>query len=282
MSALDDAIAALYARPLAEFTPARDALAAELRKNGAREDAARVKALPKPAVSPWAVNQLHHHAREQVAAFFEAVARLREAQRVGSADEFRSVQAERREALQALVREAEQRLSQHGHAVVPATLHRIERTLEALAATGWPGGVAGRLVEDLDPPGFDAFAGLLPAESPPPRSAAPRAPATDARAEAKARREAVERAEEELGAAQAGLREAKKRSAQAAAGADRARREQQVAQEELQRASLRAREATEGAERASFEARRAATALSEAERRVEAARTALDRLRRLP
>ena len=49
--ALDEAIDALYARPLAEFTPARDALAARLKQDGARDDAVRVKALAKPAVS---------------------------------------------------------------------------------------------------------------------------------------------------------------------------------------------------------------------------------------
>lgn len=282
MSALDDAIDALYARPLAEFTPARDALSAQLKKSGARDEAARVKALAKPAVSPWAVNQLHHHAREALDAFFESAARLREAQRLGSAEDFRAAQAARREAMQAVLREAEGRLREAGHSVTPATLTRIERTLEALAASGWPDGAAGRLTEDLDPPGFEAFAGLPPAEATPRKAAAPPAPVADARAESKARQEALERAEAELAEAQAGLRTAKKAAAQATAGADRARQEQQAAQEELQRVSQRAREATERAERASFEARQAATALSEAERRVEAARTSLDRLRRMP
>ena len=280
MAALDEAIDALYARPLAEFTPARDALAAQLKKNGARDDAARVKALAKPAVSPWAVNQLHHNARAALDAFFESVGRLREAQRVGSADDFRAAQASRRESLQALVRQAETRLQQSGHAVSPATLQRIERTLEALAVNGWPGGAGGRLAEDLEPPGFDAFSGLPPAG--PPKASQPKPPPVEANAAVRERRGAQERAESDLTEAQEALRQAKKAAAQAAAGSERARQAQAQAQDDLQRAAQRSREATERAERAAFEARQAATALSKAERRVEASRTVLDRLRRMP
>jgi hypothetical protein len=280
VAALDDAIDALYARPLAEFTPARDALSAQLKKNGAREDAARVKTLAKPSVSPWAVNQLHHHARAALDAFFDAAERLREAQRIGSADDFRAAQASRRESLQTLVRQAESRLQQNAHAVTPATLQRIERTLEALAVSGWPNEVAGRLTEDLEPPGFDAFSGLPPAG--PPKPSAPKRPPAEARSATQVRREAQARAESEMAEAQEALRQAKRAAAEAAAASDRARQAQSQAQEDLQRASQRAREATERAERAAFEARQAATALSEAERRVEAERSALDKLRRMP
>jgi hypothetical protein len=280
VAAIDEAIDALYARPLAEFTPARDALAAQLKKTGARDDAARVKALSKPAVSPWAVNQLHHRARAALDAFFESVGRLREAQRVGSADDFRAAQASRRESLQALLREAETRLQESGHAASPATLQRIERTLEALAVNGWPGGAQGRLAEDLEPPGFDAFSGLPPAG--PPKPSEPKRPPVEAKAAVRERREAQERAESELAESQEALRQAKKAAAQAAADSDRARQAQAQAQDDLQRAAQRSREATERAERAAFEARQAATALSEAERRVEAARTVVDRLRRMP
>lgn len=277
------AIDALYARPLHEFTPARDALVALLKENASRDAAARVKALGKPGITAWAANQLHHHARAKLDAFFACVARLREAQRVGSAEEFRAAQAARREALQALVKEAEARLKQSAHAVTPDALRRIERSLDALAAGGWPEGTApGRLTEDLEPPGFDAFAGVSVAATRP-SSPAPDPPARgDAQAAARARREALEQAEGELGEAQSDLRQAKKAAAQAAAGADQARKEQAQVQEELQRTAQRAREATERAERASFEARQAATALSEVERRVEARKAALDRARRAP
>lgn len=277
------AIDALYGRPLHEFTPARDALVALLKQNGSRDAAARVKALGKPGITAWAVNQLHHHVPSRLEAFFAAVARLREAQRLGSAEDFRTTQAARREALQALIKEAEARLKQSAHAVTPDALRRIERSLDALAASGWPEGTApGRLTGDLEPPGFDAFAGVSVAATRPGSPAPVPAARSDAQAAARARREALEQAETELGQAQSSLRQAKKTAAQAAAGADQARKEQAQVQEELQRVAQRAREATERAERAAFEARQAATALSESERRVEAQKAALDRARRAP
>jgi hypothetical protein len=55
---LEPEIDALFQRPLAEFTSARNALAARLRKEGRAGDAERVKALAKPPAPAWAVNQL--------------------------------------------------------------------------------------------------------------------------------------------------------------------------------------------------------------------------------
>ena len=53
--------------PLAEFTAARNALAGTTEEGGDRtEEAERVKALPKPSLSAWAVNQLYWHHREGV------------------------------------------------------------------------------------------------------------------------------------------------------------------------------------------------------------------------
>src|SRR5260221_13482651 len=51
---LDAEIDRLYQLPLDEFTPARNALA-----KGAGGEAARVRALSKPPVAAWAVNQLY-------------------------------------------------------------------------------------------------------------------------------------------------------------------------------------------------------------------------------
>ena len=48
----------LYGLPLDEFVKARDTLAKELRKAGKTEAADEVKALRKPSVSAWTVNQL--------------------------------------------------------------------------------------------------------------------------------------------------------------------------------------------------------------------------------
>ncbi len=43
---------------MAEFTGSRNVLAAQLKKSGRGDDAALVKALAKPSVTAWAVNQL--------------------------------------------------------------------------------------------------------------------------------------------------------------------------------------------------------------------------------
>ncbi|MCC7125349.1 MAG: hypothetical protein IT178_10910, partial [Acidobacteria bacterium] len=54
---VEAAIDALYQGPLDGFTAARNALAAALKKSGDKAGAERVKALAKPSVTAWAVNQ---------------------------------------------------------------------------------------------------------------------------------------------------------------------------------------------------------------------------------
>ena len=54
---LDDEIRALYHGPLGEFTPARQALAKRLKKEGDPRQG-EVGALRKPSLSAWAVNRL--------------------------------------------------------------------------------------------------------------------------------------------------------------------------------------------------------------------------------
>ena len=58
-SRVDEEIAGLYQLPLADFTAARNALA---KQAGAR--ASEVKALQKPPVAAWAINQLYWQRRD--------------------------------------------------------------------------------------------------------------------------------------------------------------------------------------------------------------------------
>ena len=51
-------IDALFQLSLPEFTAARNALASRLKKGGQAEQAEVVKALQKPPISAWTVNQL--------------------------------------------------------------------------------------------------------------------------------------------------------------------------------------------------------------------------------
>ena len=54
---LEEEIDSLYAGPLDEFVRERDELARRLNREGDREACARVKALRKPTVGAWALNQ---------------------------------------------------------------------------------------------------------------------------------------------------------------------------------------------------------------------------------
>jgi hypothetical protein len=56
----------LYALPLDEFTRERDELAKRLRADGDRDAAAAVKALKKPSVAAWAVNQVRRDRPEDM------------------------------------------------------------------------------------------------------------------------------------------------------------------------------------------------------------------------
>jgi hypothetical protein len=76
----------LYSLPPEEFTQARKEAERELRKAGEREQADLVKALRKPTAAAGAVNRLVRSHRAEVEAFFEAAARLRDAQVAGKGD----------------------------------------------------------------------------------------------------------------------------------------------------------------------------------------------------
>ena len=175
MRELEAELDALFARPLGEFVQARNDLAAKLRKAGDREAADRVKALPKPSVSAWAVNQLYRSQRPEFEALLEAGDRLRDAQRdalAGKGTEgFTAASKAEREAVATLVGAARPILEAGGHAATDATLDRIGATLHALAGDveGRQKLDGGRLTRDLDPSGFGGLAGLLAATPPGPK-----------------------------------------------------------------------------------------------------------------
>src|SRR5882757_4492340 len=77
---MEDEIDALFKLPLGEFTPARNALAARLKKAGQQAEADAAKALRKPSVAAWVVNQLHWHHRDAFDRLIEAGDRFRQAQ----------------------------------------------------------------------------------------------------------------------------------------------------------------------------------------------------------
>jgi hypothetical protein len=158
MSSLEAKIDDLYARPLADFTPTRNALAKTL----SGTDAARVKRLAKPSVVPWAVNQVYWHARPMYDRVMKAGERLRHAQIAalqGKPADVRSASDAHRAAIAAAVKEAERFASDAGsHPGADA----LTRTFESLSLAPTPPAESGRLTEPLQPSGFEALAGITP------------------------------------------------------------------------------------------------------------------------
>src|SRR5262245_5645342 len=76
MATLEARIDDLYRLPLSEFVSARTALAYE----SGRAEARNIKALKKPTIVPWAVNQVYWRARDTFDRLLGAGAELRRAQ----------------------------------------------------------------------------------------------------------------------------------------------------------------------------------------------------------
>jgi hypothetical protein len=200
----------LFAAPLAEFTSLRNALASRLKKAGLEEDAAKVKALAKPSVTAWAVNQIYYEHRDLFDRLRTAGERLRDAQLAqvtGKPADVRSALDERRNALGTLTGHALAVLEIAGHAVTPEATRRINATLEAISVASPDSAERpGQLTQDMDPPGFDALSAWMPggAVKPKPSKVTP----NNNEASARARKEA---AITQLRQAQSALAEAQKR-----------------------------------------------------------------------
>src|SRR5688572_20286859 len=76
----DADIDALFVLPLEQFTAARNGLATRLKKAGRSNEAETVKALAKPPISAWAVNQLYFRHRPAFEKLMAAGKQLLEAQ----------------------------------------------------------------------------------------------------------------------------------------------------------------------------------------------------------
>src|SRR5215831_5857903 len=110
---IEDETDELFKLPLTEFTASRNALAARLKKAGNRDEAERVKALAKPPLSAWAVNQLYWTHTD---AFKELIAA---GERFGKSEDLRALLNARRETISALTRRAAELLRNAGHNPTP-------------------------------------------------------------------------------------------------------------------------------------------------------------------
>ena len=109
----------LYALPLEEFTHERDELAKRLRKDGDGDSAAAVKALKKPSVAAWAVNQVRRDRPEDVRSLLDVTEELHrvyaELSSAGARERLAEAAEMQRDLIRSLVRCAPQLLEAGGH-----------------------------------------------------------------------------------------------------------------------------------------------------------------------
>ena len=274
---VDEAADELYSLPPGDFTRARDERAKELRRDGDRDAADAVKALRKPTVAAWAVNQLSRRRRKDLDELLSAGEGLRAAQEelVAGGDRagFQEAATRERDLVAKLASDATAMASEAGERgtglreKIAETLHAAaldEETAEELRA--------GRLVRERDAiGGFGAMAGAPAAAAAPRRPAKKRAatnrPAKTSPPEPGPDRQALtvartdeRHARRELDGAERAVRNAQQRAdaaeAHAREAAERARttterlREAKRAQTAARRAHVRAQKALEKAESA--------------------------------
>lgn len=159
----EEGLDALYRAPLSDFIAERKRLAQRL-KQSLDERWTAVSKQPKPVVSAWVVNRLALDHAESLDALREAGDAVRELQtgaRKAEAEEHRQAAGQRRAALEEALERAEELLDDAGSAIARSTLLRVRSSLESLAIFGTaasPEPPAGRLSQDIEPPGLDVLA----------------------------------------------------------------------------------------------------------------------------
>ena len=196
--ALDAEIDRLYQLPLEAFTAERNALA---KRAGA--DGPRIKALVKPPIAAWAVNQLfwkQGHVWNALIAASENARKAHRAVLAGKAGDVRAAGKVHDDAVEAALKATLAALEAAGQPATDATRHAIATTLRALPGEEAPG----RLTRALQPAGFEMLSGFTvaagsgrgapkPAPSRPAagRESSPGAPKVDAQLLTKAKHAAA-------------------------------------------------------------------------------------------
>ena len=293
-------IDALFRLSPEKFTAARNNLAARLKGAGKLDEAQRVKGLSKPPVSAWVVNQLFWRHRKPFDRLVTAGARLRKAQASqlrGKGGDLRAPLEARRQALGELSKEAATLLREAGHAVSPDLMRKVTTTLEALATyANHPSAPrAGQLTADLDAPGFEALAALIPRGGVGKRGDEPSRVIPFARKQAPARsKDPKERKKQEeadrrarlaaaaaaMQAAETSLAEARKAAARAEAALRKAAARAREAERDREAISARHDKLTADAEKARQDARKVAVEAEDAAQAVEDAERATEEARR--
>jgi len=145
----------LFQLPLAEFTAARNELA-----KTAGAGAAEVRALAKPSVPAWAVNQLYWRERRLYDGLVRASDRLRAAHTRaigGQKVDLAALELQHQAAVKKAAEAIRAILARSGDPATPATMAAAIDTLQALPGGGTPG----HLSRPLAPLGFGALGALM-------------------------------------------------------------------------------------------------------------------------
>jgi hypothetical protein len=279
----------LYALPLAEFTPARDARAKELKGT---DLAAPVKALKKPSLAAWIVNLLVRRDADQVTQVLDLGAALREAAAGMQGEELRALTRQRRQLTAAVTSGARALASGEGVKVTQSVADQVEATLTAamldarcaeavrsgllvtaLAATGVDEVDLGAAVATPDALGFTAST----TERPPPELHVVPDPDADEKALAAAREEVAE-AQRLVDAARRTATEAAAAVAELEARALQLQSEADELKRRLARLEDQQEEVDDDLSDAESERSEADEALAAAERDLTSATRALDNL----
>ncbi len=156
---LDEEVDALFRLPSAEFTDARNRLAAQLKKRGRGEEAQKIRALAKPPISAWVVNHLYWNHRQAFDQLIASGERFHKAQKSGKVADMREALDARRESLSKLSETAASVMTDAGHNPSLDIVRRVNATLEAISVFARRSDAPrpGRLTHDVDPPGFESF-----------------------------------------------------------------------------------------------------------------------------
>jgi hypothetical protein len=281
----------LYQLPLDEFTPARNALA-----KTAGKDAARVRALSKPPIAAWAVNQLYWQNGDlwnALVAAAENAQRSHRAVLAGKAADVRAASKVHEDAVDKALRATLALLAEAKHPATDPTRHAIGTTLRAVPGDEPPG----RFTRTLQPAGFGMLTGLpiaagTPAKrqkpAPPPRAKSTDAPRSEPKVDAKAltrARQAAAMAADALRTAEAAVRReeferarAEREEKRAETAVEKAREERDRANAELATAEAARKEAARLREAAVKRAAAAEAALPKARKEAAAAAAELQAL----
>jgi hypothetical protein len=129
----DQGLDRVFAAPLEDFVSERNAVAKELSGAGKKDEAAQVKALKKPSVSAWALNQGVRADRRAVKALLDASKALEAAQSKalqGDGSGLRGAQEKQQRAVDSMLDAVES--AAEGHDLSPAMLDRVRETLRAI------------------------------------------------------------------------------------------------------------------------------------------------------